>query len=454
MFGSPFRRPVILASCAMALSSLLVQSRGAPTPLPAESPVALADLIAHDLVEDNLVHIVARMSPKMAAALSQEKLRGVWTQLAASLGAFVSYGEAWSEKKGGVDVVHAPLEFEKAVIDLKLAISAGKIVGLFFAPHETNPATWTPPLYAKTESFEEIPITFGNKPETLPGVLSLPRGVAKPPVVILVHGSGPLDRDETIGPNKAFRDLAFGLSSRGVAVLRYDKRTKLYPGSFADLKDSTVKQEVLDDVAAAIEFLRGRGDVDAHRITVLGHSLGGMLAPRIAADNPNVSRIVILAGATRPLADITIEQLDYLATLDPEFSPKKAEELDGLRKEAARVRAARPGDEGASFLGVPLSYWADLNAYDPAATAARLAIPILVLQGDRDYQVTAGNYRRFEEALRDRPLAELHLLSGLNHQFMAGKGRSTPREYQIPGHVDGRIVELIANFVLKPSQGR
>ena len=144
----------------------------------------------------------------------------------------------------------------------------------------------------------------GGEPRALPGTLFLPNGVEKAAAVVLVHGSGPNDRDETLGPNRPFRDLATGLATRGIAVLRYDKRTKVYPESFAGLKNPTVKDEILDDVSAALEFLKSRPEIDADRITITGHSLGGTLAPRIAAANPSVSKIVILAGAARPLPDL------------------------------------------------------------------------------------------------------------------------------------------------------
>ena len=108
---------------------------------------------------------------------------------------------------------------------------------------------------------------------------SLPNGVENAPVAILVHGSGPQDRDESFGPNRPFRDLAAGLATKGIAVLRYDKRTKRYPESFADLKNPTVKEETVDDVSSAIEYLKYRPEIDGRRITVIGHSLGGMLAP-------------------------------------------------------------------------------------------------------------------------------------------------------------------------------
>ena len=239
-----------------------------------------------------------------------------------------------------------------------------------------------------------------------------------------------------------------GFATKGIAVLRYDKRTKVYPESFAGLKNGTVKEETLDDVSSAIEFLKSRPEIDARRITVTGHSLGGTLAPRIAATNPTVARIVILAGATRPLPDLTVAQLEYLAGLNGPIDDAAAERIRGLKAEAARVRAARPGDEGPPFFGAPLSYWADLNGYDPAQAAASLTIPMLILQGGRDYQVTTEDFDRFRLALKAHANVACHLLPQLNHLFMSGVGRSTPSEYEVAGHVDVEAIELIAAFVL------
>ena len=134
---------------------------------------------------------------------------------------------------------------------------------------------------------------------------------------MLVHGSGPNDRDETLGPNKPFRDLAWGLADRGIAVLRYDKRTSVYGGKMAGNKNLTVREETIDDALLAVKLLRGRPDIDPKRIFILGHSLGGMVAPRIGADDPSLAGLIILAGATRPLPDVAREQLEYIASLSP-----------------------------------------------------------------------------------------------------------------------------------------
>jgi len=117
----------------------------------------------------------------------------------------------------------------------------------------------------------------------------LPVGVERPPVAILVHGSGPGDRDESVGANRPLRDLAVGLASHGIAVLRYEKRTKVYPEDFLAVKAPTVNDETIDDVDRAVDLLRSWTEVDAGRIIVVGHSLGATVAPRIAARNAFVA---------------------------------------------------------------------------------------------------------------------------------------------------------------------
>ena len=413
-----------------------------------ESPTEIGAEIARDLVAEQFASVQKHMSAEMAADLPDAKLAEIWSSLIKQLGPCTGLGEPWSQAKAGFTIVRVPMKFGAQTLDLKLSVASNEIVGFFIVPHEESVSNWRPPAYADPE-IQGDRGEGGRRAEAAPGTLSLPNGVEKAPAVVLVHGSGPHDRDETIGPNRPFRDLATGLATRGIAVLRYDKRTKVYPESFAGLKNPTVKEETLDDVSSAIEFLKTRPEIDARRITVIGHSLGGMLAPRIAATNPFVSRIVILAGATRPLPDIAVAQVEYLAGLNGPIDDAAAERIRGLKAEAARVRAARPGDEGPPFFGAPLSYWADLNAYDPAQAAASLTIPMLILQGDRDYQVTTEDFDRFQSALQAHGNVACHLLPRLNHQFISGVGRSTPSEYEMAGHVDVEAIGLIAAFVLE-----
>jgi len=433
-------------AAALAAASLLPPNLA----LGSQTPMDFAEKVAWDLAEEHFAPVVTRMSPEMAAAPPAEKLSEIWASLTHQFGAFGGLGDATSETKAGVTLVRVPVKFRTRVLDLEIAVASERIVGFFIAPHEDPAAAWTAPAYVDPSKFRDVEVRIGEEPNALPGTLSLPKGVDKAPVVILVHGSGPQHRDESVGPNRIFRDIASGLASRGVAVLRYDKRTKVYPTSFEGLKNPTVTDEVLDDVMLAFDMLKARPDIDARDIVVLGHSLGGTLAPRIAAANPGVAKIVILAGATRSLPDIAVAQTEYLASLNGAADAASAKAIEAINADAARVRAARPGDEGAPFLGAPLSYWADLNTYDPAAVADSLTLPILILQGGRDYQVTMADFDRFRSVLADHANVEMHELPRLNHLFMSGVGPSTPAEYEQPGHVDAEVIDLIANFVSKP----
>ena len=141
-------------------------------------------------------------------------------------------------------------------------------------------AASAPRLGAQGGAFVERDTAVVTGTIRLPATLTYPAGVARAPGVVLVHGSGPNDRDETVGANKPFRDLAHGLAGRGIVVLRYDKRSKVAPLAFMG-RPFTVDEEVVDDALSAAALLRGLPEVDPSRVVVLGHSLGGTLAPRI-----------------------------------------------------------------------------------------------------------------------------------------------------------------------------
>jgi alpha-beta hydrolase superfamily lysophospholipase len=190
--------------------------------------------------------------------------------------------------------------------------------------------------------------------------------------------------------------------------------------------------------------------VDPRRIFVLGHSLGGMLVPRIAAADSSVAGFIVMAGAARPLQQALVEQSRYLAMADGTISAEERAQIDQVEQVAARIAALEPADASKPDLifGATASYWLDLRGYDPPAAAAQVQQPMLVLQGERDYQVTMEEFDRWRSALADRGDVTFRSYPSLNHLFVAGEGMSVPAEYYTPGHVSENVVHDIATWIM------
>jgi uncharacterized protein len=294
-------------------------------------------------------------------------------------------------------------------------------------------------------------------PVPLPGTLTIPAGRGPFPGVIIVHGSGGGDRDLTLGSNppqsliKPYRDLAWGLAQRGVAVLRYDKRTRVQPMWFAG-KAFTVFDETVDDAVSALGLLRAQPEVQGARSFLIGHSLGGMLAPRIAQVDGKLAGIILLAGATRAgLVDQIESQLAYIQSVSGADSAAVKAQRTQLAPLLERIRALRPADSADTriLLGAPARYYLDLAGYDPARAMRGLAAPLLVLQGLRDYQVTPAQLDDWLAALGPRAKLEVHRYEGLNHLFLRGTGPPSPADYNHAGQVDPQVIADIAKWIAK-----
>ena len=435
---------------SLILSLALFVTNQAAQPA-APDNVARARAVLTALTARDFSSIEAQFTEQMKAALPPGRIAGTWATLLAQAGPHK--GCAFEPRVVSIadrQMVITKCEFERAAIDVQIAFDRdGKISGLALRPAAAPVAPYSPPSYANPAAFTEEELTIGSAEWALPGTLTMPVGAGPHPSVILVHGSGPNDRDETIGPNKPFKDIALGLASRGIAVLRYDKRSKVHGPKMAASASGTVKEEVIDDVGEAIAALRARPRVDAARVFVLGHSLGGMLIPRIVQAHPSVAGAIVLAGAARPIDEAIVEQTRYIAMQDGAVSPEEQVLIDGMAKTAAEIRAVGPADvaAGKRVFGAPPSYWLDLRGYDPPSAARLVKVPLLVLQGERDYQVTMDEYARWKAALAGTATATFRSYPALNHLFIAGTGKSFPAEYTIPSHVAEEVIRDIATFI-------
>ena len=387
----------------------------------------------------------------MKNAMPPDKLQQVWKTLIARVGSFKNQKDLRIEKFQEYTIVFVNCQFEKSLLDIKVVFnSSHKIVGLWFLTTQPS-AEYKEPSYARSVFYREKTVLVGSGEWTLPGTLTVPVEGTVFPAVLLVHGSGPQDSDETIGPNKPFKDLALGLASHGIAVLRYEKRTKQYLSKFASINYSiTPKEETIDDALAAVALLRNTPGINPTKIFILGHSFGGMLIPKIASLDPSIRGFIIMAGSNRSMEDVLLEQLNYISSLDNAISKEEVAELKKIQRQVDRIKDPTLNLLSTeTLLGVPAKYWLYLRVYNPTEMAKKIIKPVLVLQGGRDYQVTMKDYQNWKTALSAKKNVAFKFYPDLNHLFVAGKGKSTPSEYELPANVSEIVIDDISNWIKK-----
>lgn len=332
------------------------------------------------------------------------------------------------------------------------------------AAAQPRPQTPKPPFPYRTEEVR-IDSAPGVK---LAGSLTLPQGNGPFPAVVMITGSGAQDRDETILGHKPFAVIADRLTRDGIAVLRVDDRG--FAKSMGDFATAT-DDDFAVDAAAQVAFLRRRADIDPARVGLIGHSEGGIVAPKVAAKDRKIAFIVLMAGPGMPLSDVLRAQREQLlpAMGQTQDDIRKGQALfdhvlkamRGAKDEAdARTRALQViraeggetvrGEAQVQTMAAQLaSRWMrDLLDYDPRPTLAMVTCPILALNGSKDGQVPAAqNLPAIRQATRGNPDVTIEELPGLNHLFQTATTGAVGEYADIPETVAPAALDAMSGWI-------
>lgn len=304
---------------------------------------------------------------------------------------------------------------------------------------------------------EERIIIGENTKYPLNGLLTLPAGISKPvPAVVFVHGSGASNMDEKVGRLTPFKDLASGLARHGIASIRYDKRS--FAHGFKMLKDKslevTVKTETIDDAILATEILKKDTRIDPERIFIIGHSMGGMLTPRIDSEGGNYRGLIIMAGSPRRLEEIMLDQNEdvlrstngLVRWIAKKQVSKLAEMFDGLYQ-LSDEQAKKKKVGG----GTTLYYFKEMGEHPASDYLTASEKPILIMQGEKDFQATAHkDFEAYKQLLAGKSNVTFRLYENLNHAFVPsvyGNIMRAKQEYGIEQHISEEVIADIANWI-------
>ena len=300
------------------------------------------------------------------------------------------------------------------------------------------------------------PIILGqNTRFPLKGILTLPDGDGPFPGVVLVHGSGSSNMDEKVGKLTPFKDLAEGLAQRGVASIRYDKRSFAHGLKMVLDKGHpiTVREETIEDALLAAQLLRS--DRRIGPVFLAGHSMGAMLAPRIECSGGDFAGLILLAGTPRRLEEVLLEQTEEAVASMKGFTRKIGQkQLDQLRKTFDGLYDLTDEDAKKKKLGggTTAYYFKEMGQPTVAEWLEKTRKPMLILQGEQDVQVKAAvDFARYRQLLGDRENVTFRLYPGLNHAFVTAISDSiadAKKEFARERHIGPEVLDDLANWIL------
>lgn len=337
----------------------------------------------------------------------------------------------------GSKYYNTPTIFENGAFDIVLGFDDDNKINAFLINNFTGEIA----LEADEDFVEETLVANVND-MSLDGILTRPVGVDNAPCVIFVHGSGATDKDETIFLNKPFRDLAHGLAKLGVASYRYDKSLFAYPDKFRTNIHMTLQDETIMDAVKIYDIIKAQEGISD--VYILGHSLGGYAIPLIAEDT-DASGYVIMAGGAESYHHFIVDQYEIIFGEDGVITDTEQTQIDQVKAEIDKINRLDDFTENDVILGAYKTYWEYMVNYKPLELGKDIEVPVLVLQGERDYQVTMEQFDMWKSIEADNWTYIAY--PTLNHLMMHGEGPVGPSEYNNVNYVSEEVIKDIANWI-------
>jgi alpha-beta hydrolase superfamily lysophospholipase len=384
----------------------------------------------------------------MKANLSKNQLKELWEQLERTSGTFVSLEDIVVEDLGELTRQTGVIKLEESALKFMVSESQeGRISGLFLSV-----LGYAIPSYGKELKTGKKFIIFKTHGMELNGELLVPVMCNNCPVVIMVHGSGPNDKDETIGPNKVFKDIALGLASKGIASFRYDKRFNVYPELLTEQFD--LYDETINDAISAYYAVKGDTSVHFGKYVMLGHSLGAYAMPLIADSLSELNGAILMSANARKLEDLVEYQMHYLTNWDGEINDEEKKIVEENVLKAERIRSNNFSDTTSAkelLVYWPGKFWKGIATYDPVATLSQnKETPFLIMQGEKDYQITMLDFKIWMKAVGEQANVRMISLPGLTHLFTPTESEKPgPSDYFLPNNVSPTAIYEIADWVNK-----
>lgn len=386
--------------------------------------------------------VYSQMSANMKAAVTPLQLNTLWYTFSLQGGDLKSISNWKHISSMGYDIVTARIDMEKLSLDYQVVFSESEISGLFFKKSEVESSIDS----SVNDNLIEKDMELSCDGYRMPAKLTLPKGVDNPPCVIIVHGSGPSDMN---GFKNIYKTLSRKLAEKGIASFRYDKRTFVYKTLLDSIAEKiTVDYETTDDALAAVKLLLSCDGIDHNSLFIIGHSQGGMMIPRIAQRTDDVRGYVMLSAPARKFVEIFVEQMEYLYSIGmnpswPEIKPDLEKQIDNLRL----YGTDKYNSEIVPPLNLPLAYAIDFENYNQLEEGNKISVPLLVLNGEGDYQVTMTDFNLWKKTFEGMQNVRFISYPGLGHLYTPSSNPPSPADYEKGGEFSDKVIDDIVEWI-------